>query len=515
VDFLWTFFDMKKSSDYAESMFEFARLLGQQSDFQQILRLVASHSAQTLHADLALILMLNPDTRKTVKTIFKDGKTIEQKQYRNIHIHVGGWIINNKQSFLSKHIQNDKRFEAGLFDKIPIKAVAGAPLIIEGTVIGALMLLYLDSGYVDHPDPLHSLENLTTICAPYLRNAQKIRAYFDRDLPETSLLVKYNNGGLYGRSSRFMEMLRATEAATRCDARVLLIGATGTGKELIARAIHNFSSRAHNPFVAVDCGAIPANLLESEFFGYVKGAYTGAHSDSDGLFVQSESGTLFMDEINNLPLEMQTKLLRVLEANEIRPLGSKKLIKTDVRIIAASSVPLKKLVDDHNFREDLFYRLHVYPIYIPDLNERRDDIPFLAKHFLDIFAKNQDKQCDKFHDQVVDFICNRPWHGNIRELENFVERIVTLAPENINVIDAGSFPEDLKMEFYEFQQKHIEKEVQEPLREKVQEFEADIIRQTLIDCNWNQSEAARRLDTTERNIRYKIAKYDIRRKEMK
>jgi DNA-binding NtrC family response regulator len=304
-------------------------------------------------------------------------------------------------------------------------------------------------------------------------------------------------------------MLQAIEAATKCDTRVLLIGKTGTGKELIAKAIHKFSSRSDFPFVAVDCGAVPDNLMESEFFGHVKGAFTGAHNDRVGLFIEANRGTLFMDEINNLPMEMQSKLLRILEEGEVRPVGSNKTFSTDVRIIAASSMPLKKLVEDHKFREDLFFRLHVYPIYVPDLDERREDIPFLANHFLDILAEKQNKKYTRFHEQVVDFIYNRPWHGNIRELENFVERMVTLSPENDTVIDSGSFPGDLKEEFYEFQQKRIENQQQEPLKKKVQEFEAALIRKTITDCKWNQSEAARRLNTSERNIRYKLSKFSI------
>ena len=504
---------MKKTFDYAESIFECARLLGQQSDFEQILRLVAHHSAQTLHADLALVLMLNPDTRKTIKTIFKDGKTFEQKEYRNVHIHIGGWIINRKKSFLSHDIQKDDRFTKGLFDKIQIKSVIGAPLVIEGMIIGAIILLFRESCKNSNSDLLDFLENMAAVSAPYLRNAQKIREYFELDFPETSLLAKYNNTGLYGKSPRFTELLRAVESATKCDARVLLIGQTGTGKELIARAIHNFSARAQNPFVAVDCGAVPDNLLESEFFGHVKGAYTGAHSDRDGLFLEANGGTLFMDEINNLPLDMQAKLLRALEENEIRPVGGNKVIKTDVRIISASSVPLKQLVADHHFREDLFFRLHVYPIYVPDLAERWEDIAFLAKYFLDVYARQQNKKCDNFHAEVIDFIKQRQWPGNIRELENFVARLVTLSSEDVTVIDAGSFPEDLKVELYEFQQNRIENRQREPLKEKVQEFEAGLIRQTLIDCHWNQSETARRLSTSEKNIRYKISKYGIRKQE--
>jgi transcriptional regulator with GAF, ATPase, and Fis domain len=506
---------LKQQSENTNDLIEFAKLLGQQSDFQEILRLVAHHSAQILKADLALILMLNPDTRKTVKTIFKDGKTIEQKEYRDIHIHIGGWIINHKKSFLSHNIQKDDRFAEGLFDKIPIQSVAGAPLVIEGTIIGALILLYWDSAHSENTDLVNSLENLAAISVPYLRNAQKIREYFELDLPETSLLVKYNNAGLYGKSLRFIELLHAIEAAAKCNARVLLIGETGTGKELVAKAIHHFSSRAQNPFVAIDCGAIPDNLLESEFFGHTHGAFTGAHSDRQGLFQEATRGTLFMDEINNLPLEMQVKLLRVLEENEVKPVGSDKVVKTDVRIIAASSVPLKQLVEDHHFREDLFFRLHVYPIYVPDLSERQEDIAYLAKHFLDTYTKQQNKNFHKFHEEIVDFIKQRHWKGNIRELENFVERLVTLSPEDATVIGIDSFPEDLKEELAHFQQKRIEHHRPEPLKNKVQEYEADLIKKTLIDCNWNQSEAARRLDTSEKNIRYKIEKLNIQKPDLK
>jgi DNA-binding NtrC family response regulator len=164
---------------------------------------------------------------------------------------------------------------------------------------------------------------------------------------------------------------------------------------------------------------------------------------------------------------------------------------------------------DHNFREDLFYRLHVYPVYVPGLGERQEDIAVLAKQFLDIYVRKQAKRCDKFHEEVIDFIKQRPWRGNIRELENFVERLVTLSPEEVSVIDVGSFPEDLKQEFAEFQAKMADNKKPVQLKEKVQEFEADLIKQTLMDCNWNQSEAARRLNTSEKNIRYKIEKLNI------
>jgi len=498
----------------SDDLFEIARILGKQTDFPEVLRLVAHNSAQFLKADLALILMLNPDTRETIKTIIKDGKSIEQKEYRDIHIHVGGWIINNNKPFLSCHIQRDERFVKGLFDKVPIKSVAGVPLVIEGITIGALILLYQEFSEVNNENTVKPLENLAAISAPFLRNTQKIRAYFDSVLPESSLLQKYNNFGLYGKAPRFIELLHAIEAAARCDARVLLIGKTGTGKELIANAIYRFSSRENGPFVAVDCGAIPQTLLESEFFGHSKGAFTGAHADRQGLFLKANNGTLFLDEINNLPYDMQSKLLRVIEDGEIRPVGSDEVLKTDVRIIAAASTSLKDLVAEKKFREDLFYRLHVFPIYVPDLTERLSDIPLLANHFLHQYTKQQEKKAKHFHEEVIDFMKQRTWDGNIRELENFVQRLITFVPEHLSIMGAESFPADLLEELTQFREKQRYRKPTESLKRQVQNFEAQLIKQTLIECKWNQSEAARKLKTSEKNIRYKIRKLNIQKPEI-
>jgi transcriptional regulator with GAF, ATPase, and Fis domain len=502
---------MTSSMINSEDLFEFTKILGQQTEYEEVLRLVANNAAQLLRADLALILMLNPDTRKTVKTIFRDGKLIEQKEYLDIHIHIGGWIVHKKTSFISNCIQRDKRFTDGLFENTLIKSVAGVPLVIEGIIIGALILLYKNSYPYDDQQLIQSIENLATLAAPYLRNTQKIREYFKLSLPETSLLAKYNNAGLYGKNRDFIALLHAIEAATTCEARVLLIGKTGTGKELIARAIHKFSARADFPFVAVDCGAIPSNLMESEFFGHKRGAFTGAHADHQGFFLEANRGTLFMDEINNLPLDMQSHLLRVLEADAVRPLGSEKVLPTDVRIIAASGVPLKNLVDEHNFREDLFFRLHVYPIYIPDLSQRQEDIPLLAIHFLHHYAKQQNKNLQNFHEEVIDFMKQRTWSGNIRELENFVERLIISIPKENTFIDLDSFPADLQEEVKQFRVISNCRRSSESLKERVDTFEANLIKQTLVECNWNRSAAARRLNTSEKNIRYKMEKLGIRK----
>ncbi len=492
-----------------EDLFEFAKVLGQQTEFNEVLRLVVHESANSLKTDLALILMLNPDTRETVKTIIKDGKSIDQKEYHSVRIHVGGWIVDEGKPFISDSIQTDDRFMKGLFENTPIKSVAGVPLSIEGVIIGALIVLYEDSRTLINTGLIQSLENIAAIAVPFLRNAQKIKQYFPNTVPESTILLKYNNIGLIGKSPGFIELLQDIEAATKCDARVLLIGKTGTGKELIAKAIHNFSSRADGPFVATDCGAIPNTLLESEFFGHTRGAFTGAHADRQGLFMEANGGTLFLDEINNLSFDMQSKFLRVLEDGKVRPIGSDKTVNTDVRIIAASSIPLKKLVDEKLFREDLFFRLHVYPISIPDLSERKRDIPLLANHFLHLYAKKQNKKAKNFHEEVVDFMKHRTWTGNIRELGNFVERIVTVTPTETSVIGSSFFPAELKKELDTYRMNLMEHNRDISLKEQLNLCEKEIIKKALVESDWNQSEAARRLNTSEGNIRHKMSQYNI------
>ena len=218
-----------------------------------------------------------------------------------------------------------------------------------------------------------------------------------------------------------------------------------------------------------------------------------------------------MDEINNLQLEMQAKLLRVLEEGEIRSVGSDKPHKVDVRIITASSVPLKSLVEENKFREDLFYRLYVYPIYVPELKERQEDISILANHFLKKYAKQQKKSAQHFHDEVISFIKQRTWEGNVRELENLIERLVTLIEKDELTIYANKFPADLNEEIREFRDKQKHVRLSESLKDQVDSFETQLIKRTLVECEWNQSEAARRLNTSEKNIRYKMEKLNIRK----
>jgi len=330
-------------------------------------------------------------------------------------------------------------------------------------------------------------------------------------LPKKALLSKYALLGLLGKSEKFIELLQSIEAAAHCDVRILLEGESGTGKELVARAVHQFSLRSENKFVAIDCGAIQPNLVESELFGHIKGAFTGAAIDRKGLFEEANKGTLFMDEINNLPVDMQSKLLRVLQDEEIRPVGSNQIRKVNVRIITASSSSLQKLVTENKFREDLYYRLNVYPIHVPPLKERIEDIPLLADHFLKKFSSEQKKQIEGFHEEVLDYLKQRHWTGNIRELENFIERLVTLTTEGQKIIDRKILPAESQKELKKLKKDIQEIQISKSLSESLIDYEEQLIRIALKNCNWNQSKAARFLNISEHDIRYKMTKLKIKK----
>ena len=225
------------------------------------------------------------------------------------------------------------------------------------------------------------------------------------------------------------------------DSTVLITGESGTGKELVARTIHHLSNRRNQNFVAVNCGAIPETLLESEFFGYKKGAFTGADFDKSGLFQEANNGTIFLDEIGELPLQLQVKLLRVLQEREIRPIGSNSSIKVNVRVIAATNRNLQSLIEEGKFRSDLYYRLNVVNIHVPPLRERHDDIPLLANYFLAKFSHKYNKNVVGFSNIVMDSFIKYDWPGNVREMENVIERAVILARKN--TIEATELPEEI------------------------------------------------------------------------
>jgi formate hydrogenlyase transcriptional activator len=231
---------------------------------------------------------------------------------------------------------------------------------------------------------------------------------------------------LIGSSEKFRAVLDRIDMVAPVDSAVMIQGETGTGKEVIAQAIHQASPRRHSPFVAVNCAAIPSALLESELFGHERGAFTGAVAQTTGRFQSADRGTLFLDEIGDLPLELQPKLLRVLQEMQIERLGSGRTIQIDVRVVAATNQDLWRMVQDRKFRADLYFRLNVFPIMLPPLRERKDDIPFLVEHFVQKFARRQGKSIDCIPEEIMEVLVYHDWPGNIRELQNVVERAVII-----------------------------------------------------------------------------------------
>jgi len=244
---------------------------------------------------------------------------------------------------------------------------------------------------------------------------------------------QYSFDQIIGTSPAMRRVFEVMEKVAQTDATVLLLGETGTGKDLVAHAIHYAGARKEKRFVAQNCGALPDTLLESELFGHKRGAFTGAHADKKGLFEVADGGSIFLDEVGETEPGMQVRLLRVLQDGELRPLGSSETRKVDVRVIAASNRDLRKAVEEGRFREDLYYRLRVVEISIPPLRERRNDIPALAHHFLDLANKKMSRAIRGFSNQVMDVFTAHEWSGNVRELENEIERAVALAGDEDTV----------------------------------------------------------------------------------
>jgi DNA-binding NtrC family response regulator len=331
-----------------------------------------------------------------------------------------------------------------------------------------------------------------------------------------ALKQRYSFPNIVGKSERMLRVLDLVSQVAPSRSTILLTGETGTGKEIIAKAIHSHSPRAERAFVAVNSGSLPPELLESTLFGHVKGAFTSAYSSQKGYFEIADGGTIFFDEIGNVGSETQSKLLRVIQEREFMPLGSAEIIKVDVRIIAATNADLRKLVEEGRFREDLYYRLNVIPIILPPLRERKSDIPLLVEHFFQKYSKENDKFLDphgksrlRFAPDAMQLLIEHSWPGNVRELENAVERAVVLASDELIPVDVlpdqvlhaggvkirrdetGRLPADAS------------------LFEVVADFERRKILEALEVCNQSQTEAAEMLHIPLSTLNQKIKRLDI------
>jgi DNA-binding NtrC family response regulator len=304
---------------------------------------------------------------------------------------------------------------------------------------------------------------------------------------------------IIGNSRRMLSVFDMIKNVSRTDANVLVEGQSGTGKELVARAIHHNSARKEGPFIAINCSAIPENLLESELFGHTKGAYTGAVEAQKGVFELAHGGTLLLDEIAEMPFILQSKLLRVIETWEIKPLGSDKVKKVDVRLLSATNRNIKEMIEEKKFREDLFYRIATVTISLPSLDERKDDIPLLADHFIKKISEKMNRQVSLKGD-AIDLLMKHKWKGNVRELENVIERAVIssdsdmLERHNFKFLNINDEEEDINVTGGNVELKDLEKVH---------------IRKVLEENGWNKMQAAKILGIDRKTLYKKIKEYNL------
>jgi transcriptional regulator with GAF, ATPase, and Fis domain len=450
-------------------------------------------------------------------------------------------VVEGGKPLIVVNAREDDRFKSvQSIANLGLRSVLCVPLTLKGDVIGAVYVdNRLDKGVFSDEDlaVLEAFADQTAIAIHNARQMEELRgknAELSRQQAEVERMNKrltrtlrtqesqlrkakarlegsgnrsgldLQYGGIVGCSRAMTEIFSILERVIDSEYPVLIHGESGTGKELIASAIHYNSRRSEEPFVTENCAALPDTLLESELFGHMRGAFTGAVSNRKGLLEVADRGTLFLDEVGEMSVEMQKKLLRFLQEGDFRPVGGTNPVRVDVRIVSASNRDLLDMVKEHRFRQDLYYRLNVLPINLPPLRERKEDIPLLIDHFLDILCEETGCTRKEIDPQVVDLMCRYPWPGNVRELENEMRRLITLAGDQIDysvvseVIKSGPVPELLTDRFKDLD-----------LNQRVEAIEKHEIVRALGEAGGNKSRAARKLGISRFTLQRKIDKYRL------
>jgi Nif-specific regulatory protein len=382
----------------------------------------------------------------------------------------------------------------------------GIPIVLDYKTLGVLSVTLPFAARRDFDGTLKFLSLVASALLQPIRVAHVIAEERQKLIDEnvrlkSKLKEEFGFHNIIGNSHNMRAVYEQVALVARSNTTVLLRGDSGTGKELIAEAIHYNSLRAEKPFIRVNCAAIPETLIESEFFGHEKGAFTGAVARKRGRFELADNGTIFLDEIGDLSPMTQVKLLRVLQEQTFERVGGTETIKVDVRVITATNANLENLISNNAFREDLYYRLNVFPIYLPPLRERKTDILLLADHFMLKYGRQQSKSIRRISTPAIDMLMRYHWPGNVRELENCIERAVLICKDQ--VIHSYHLPPTLQT---------AESSNTVPslnLEKAMASYEKELIQDALKSTNGNQAKAARLLDTTERIVRYKVGKYEI------
>jgi Nif-specific regulatory protein len=490
-------------------LYEIAQIIGQALDLDQALGDILRILSETLEMKRATVTLLDEETSLlTIRA--SHGLTAEEKKRGVYKLDEGvtGRVFLAGKPFVVPDIAKEplfldrtqsRRLERGRISFL------GVPIVLKGQTVGVLTVDRIFGDDVHFEEDVRFLSIVTALISQFVQLGRLVRAREEILRRENmSLRVKlsktYHRFFIVGQSQPMVRVHQMIEKVSPTRATVLLLGESGTGKTLTARMIHELSDRAKYPFIKVNCAAIPENLLESELFGFEKGAFTGAVAPKPGRFEEADKGTIFLDEIGELSSGIQAKLLRFLQEREFERLGGSKTRKVDVRIIAATNRDLGEAVSLGEFREDLFYRLNVFPILVPSLRERREDIPALLNHFLDKLSREYGRRLS-FSPRALDALVKYDWPGNVREMENLVERLSIMVEDER--IDIGDIPP-----YFFSMGKPV---AQAPLdgQGSLKDMEKREVVAALERHNWVQSRAARELGLTLRQMGYRIKKFGL------
>jgi len=492
------------------ALYEIALLAAASLDLDATLAAILRALAEHLEMARGTLTLLDPETgRLAVRASHGLTKDEMERGLYKVGEGITGRIFASAAPFVVPDIGREPLFlnRTGSRRELEKKNISfiGVPVGARGTTIGVLTVDKLFAPHVDFEEDIRLLKTVASIVGQAVKLHEMVEAEKAALLQENRLLreevgKRVSLPNLIGGTKRMQEVFRAAETVAKSRATVLLRGESGTGKELVAKAVHHLSPRSAGPYVRFNCAAIPEGLLESELFGHEKGAFTGAIGQKKGRFELADHGTVFLDEIGDLPLQLQPKILRVLQEQEFERLGSERTVRVDVRVIAATSRDLERLLAAGQFREDLYYRLNVVPIFIPPLRDRREDIPALVDHFARRHSEDLGRTV-RFTPAAVAALAAHDWPGNVRELENAIERTVVLSDHS--VIDAG----DLKL--LTAGMPAPARTAEDGLPGTVHDIELRMLREALEATTWKQAAAARRLGITPRQIGYRIRKYGL------
>jgi Nif-specific regulatory protein len=463
-------------------------LINSTFEINEVLKRIMDSANRMVEAEASSLLLIDETTNDLYFHVALGDKGEAVKKFTlKMGEGIAGWVAQNSKPLLVPDVQKDDRFFRDISKKIDYKtkSILCVPLKLKNKTIGVLEVINKSGGETFSPEDQSILETFSNLAGVAIENA---RLYQDIKFENINLRKELVDGKHPSElicDSRIMkEKLEMADQVSETNTTVLLLGESGTGKELFAEHIHYKSERKNNPLIKVNCAAIPDNLIESELFGHVKGAFTDAVSDKMGKFELANGGTIFLDEIGDLSYSVQSKLLRVLQDHIIQRVGGTTSKKVDIRLVAATNKNLYEEVKYNRFREDLFFRLNVFPIYIPPLRERKEDIPRLAEHFLINFNNDLKKNIKGFSKDVMEILKGYYWPGNVRELQNVIERAVVLSKND------AIAAKELYLGSENISPKGIDVEPALTLKDAINDFKRDYITKVLEKVGWKQTKAS-------------------------